>query len=229
MKLGIFANINGDYERLVSTIDKISKHEISHIVCLDNLISPLTAIKDFRTTAQPDQPCILDYGSLRCIELIERYRRAISPNGKKVFDFVDFFKGQNELEFLLHEHQLGRLNTQEYNLVDHSISCIINSLVPGSNFALTNGNIKDDTRPKDPKAKAMHILRHLESLVSGEKIHVCFNGDNEEQSAYEIADSGTTQLHSKNISVESGKSYVVFPSSKNGGYAIYDGISIQLF
>jgi hypothetical protein len=232
MKFGIFANINGDYERLVSTIDKMNRHAVSHVVCLDNLISPLTTIKDLRTT-QSDSPCVLDYGSLRCIDFIERYKRARNPDGKKVFEFIDFFKGQNELDFLLHEHELGRLNTQEYHLVSDRISYVIDSLVPGIKFALTNGNVKDDDRPKDPGEKARYILRHLESLVSGEKVNICFNGDNEEQLAYEVIEGDITQLHSREIIIGPGRSYVVFPSSKNGGYAIYDvdkdGKSIKLF
>ncbi|MBI2671108.1 hypothetical protein HYX18_03990 [Candidatus Woesearchaeota archaeon] len=233
MKIGVFCHINGNLQRLENVFHALDAEKVNRIFCLGNLISPLERIE---TDTIGNDGVVLDKNSIKCWDLFKRYEEYLENlRGKKQTEnSIYAFRGKNELDFLLREESRNRTNSRFYNEILNHWDVRMD-LVGKKDSRIYIFNT-------DPENIDEHLTVHRvmtldetinkkDEAVEREKIkdYVCFFGGCNSQSIYEVDGKGFVHIFKRDVQLCPGRSYIISPSPKDGGYAIFDGYSISLY
>ena len=215
MRIGIFSNINGDYDKLKNSVDELVSRDVEGVFCLGNLISRFDFVNTYNqidALLGIDEKSLefrLDDASKKCIDYI---RIGIGSDVKSVF----LFKGQNEDEFIKHIFKIGKNQDPYAKSISDYLSFIIDS-----NFALCGGSFRAESSSEGHLEKTLNLFNQLKHL--NKNLNLVFSGQLDNQGVY-IIDKFESFYSAKNkiLIKNDGNNYVVYPSSERGGYAVFD-------
>lgn len=199
MLYAAFSNIQGDSDRLANYIELLRQLDVERVFCLGNVIAPI----DMSAKASP-----IDANSANCLRLIDENQ-----------ELVISLKGKNERDFLASEREAGRDNTQIYS----KLWSLPGFVIIDNDFGFVQGY---SSHGATPSTQAHDTFLRYKRLAHG--LTICFSGHGSEQACYRIGEADARPIRERKTIFEQRSDYLVTPSCRASGYALFDGESVRL-